>query len=187
MVDAIELLETRRSPSILDFSDDALPKSTLEQILRIGARVPDHKKLVPWRYIVIEGEARKTWGQKFADIFAQTHKDASADLIQKESNRFLRSPVCVIVIYAPKPHEKVPEIEQILSTGALCQNILLGSAALGFGGVWLSGWAAFEPHIHQLLNLHEGEQIAAFLHLGKPKSGREDRERPHVESLTTWL
>ena len=103
----------------------------LTALLSLAARVPDHGKLVPWRFLVFEGDARASFGRVMADRFAELNPDAQTKQIELEANRLMRAPVVVAVISGPRPHPKVPEWEQVLSAGAVCQNLLVAATAMG--------------------------------------------------------
>ncbi len=143
----------------------------LDALLRIAARVPDHGKLGPWRFVVIEGETRERAGAALASIAADA---ASADAARQT---FLRAPLCVMVVSAAAPHPKIPEWEQHLSAGAACQNLLLAAYAMGFGACWLTGWACYDARARATLGLNEHERIAGFIHIGAPTETTSERVR----------
>jgi nitroreductase len=141
-----------------------------------GARAPDHGKLFPWRFIVFEGEGRERMGELLVDALRQTEPDASAARTALERHRFLRAPVVVGVISRVREAIAIPEWEQILSAGAVCQNMLLAAHAMGYVGSWITEWCAFHPYVCDGLGLKSGERVAGFL---------EERVRPELDKLIT--
>jgi len=181
--DAIALLLTRRSGSAKAMGKPGPNKKQLAQILQAGARVPDHGKLFPWRFIVFEGDGRKRAG----DIIAAAAKaDGERDKqVEEERNRFLRAPVVIGVISAAREQHKIPVWEQELSAGAVCQNILIAATALGFAGNWLTEWYAYHPAVKHGLGLKAGERVAGFIFLGTSQEKLEERPRPDMAKIVT--
>src|ERR1700756_3344457 len=138
--DAIELLKTRRSVKPREMTGPGPSPAELDTILTIGARVPDHGKLAPWRFIIFEGEARARAGEIIANVFARKNPQASAADIEVEKKRLTDAPLVVGVVSLTKPHPKVPSWEQELSAGASAMNIVTAATALGYGACWLTGW-----------------------------------------------
>src|SRR3954462_4709506 len=157
----------------------------VDTILTIGARVPDHGKLTPWRFIVFEGDARTRAGEVIAEVFAQKNPQATQADIDVEKNRLMDAPLVIAVVSFSRPHPKVPEWEQRLSAGASAMNILTAASALGYGANWLTGWFAFDPDVLDGLGLKPGERIAGFIHIGTPTKPNEDRPRPALSDIVT--
>src|SRR6202451_2325525 len=121
-------------------------RAELETILTIGARVPDHGKLAPWRFIVFEGDARARAGEAIAGVFARKNPHASAAEIDVEKRPLPAPPLVIGVVSLTKPHPKVPPWEQEMSAGASAMNIVTAATALRYGACWLSGWFYFDRH-----------------------------------------
>ena len=115
MTDTLSLLRTRRSVSPLAMTGPAPTPAQLDTMLAAAARVPDHGKLAPWRFVVIEGEARNRLGEAAAEIFRAENPDADADRLAIERGRFARAPLVVAVVSRAGPHVKIPVWEQELS------------------------------------------------------------------------
>lgn len=181
-----EFLAARRSVKPDRLSAPGPTPEQLRQILTVGARVPDHKKLTPWRFIVFEGDARKSVGEVFAKACqAEESQPPSHVRLDMERERFLRAPLVVAVVSSLKPRPGAPEWEQILSAAAVCYNTCLAANALGFGTTWLTEWIAYSKTVREALGLKESERIAGFLYIGQPMEKPEERERPVVETLIT--
>lgn len=164
------------------------PDSTvLQSILTIAARVPDHGKLAPWRFVIVSGEARHRLGVEAAELRAKLEPDTLPERIEKDREQFAHAPLVVVVISTAAPHTKIPEWEQVLSAGAVCLNLLHAAEGHGFGAQWLTGWPCYNDKAGALFGLASHERIAGFLHIGTPQQRMPDRERPDVVSLTTYL
>jgi nitroreductase len=183
--DAIELLKIRRSVKPREMSGPGPAPAELETILTIGARVPDHGKLAPWRFIVFEGDARVRAGEVIAKVFAQKNAQATAADIEAEKKRLTDAPLVIAVISFTRPHPKVPPWEQELSAGASAMNIVTAATALGYGACWLTGWFAFDRDVLDGLGVKPDEKIAGFVHIGKVSTPNEDRPRPALSEIVT--
>jgi nitroreductase len=157
----------------------------IETMLTIAARVPDHGKLVPWRFILIEGEARQRMGEILVTAFRADHPDADAEALATERERFSQAPLVVAVVSRVVPHVKIPEWEQVLSAGAVCMNLLNAATALGYGASWLTGWACFDRRVLDALGLAPNERIAGYVHIGTAKEKPADRDRPNLADIVT--
>ena len=166
MPDAIDLLKTRRSIKPRDMSGPGPSPAELDTILTIGARVPDHGKLAPWRFIVFEGDARARAGDVIAKVFARKNPQATAAEIDVEKRRLTDAPLVIGVVSFTKPHPKVPPWEQELSAGASAMNIVTAATALGYGACWLTGWFAFDRDVLEGLGLKADEKLAGLIHIG---------------------
>src|ERR1700750_1129095 len=185
MPDAIELLKTRRSMKTREMTAPGPSPAELEPILTIGARVPDHGKLAPWRFIVFEGDARVRGGEVIAGVFAKKNPQATAAAIEVEKRRLTDAPLVIGVVSFTRPHPKVPAWEQELSAGASAMNIVTAATALGYGANWLTGWVAFSREVLDGLGLKADEKIAGFIHIGTPSKPNEDRPRPALSDIVT--
>ena len=180
----INLLKTRRSVLSKNLSDPGPDKEQLETILEIATRVPDHRKLEPWRFIVIQGAARKKLGEQFCKI-KLADCDLTDDQIKAETNRYSYAPVVIVVIFSPI-ERKTPVFEQLLSCGAVCQHINLAAIALGFNSQWVTNWCAFDQSAQKELGLKPHESIAGFIHIGTAQCIPNDRQRPNLEDKIAY-
>ena len=185
MTDAIDLLKTRRSIKPRDMSAPGPSPPELESILTIAARVPDHGKLAPWRFIVFEGDARARAGEVIARVFARKNPNAQPADVDLEKRRLSDAPLVIGVVSFTKPHPKVPPWEQELSAGASAMNIVTAATALGYGACWLTGWFAFDRDVLDGLGLKADEKLAGFIHIGTASTSNEDRPRPALSEIVT--
>jgi nitroreductase len=182
----LEFLLARRSVKPMAMSAPGPSPSDLERILTAAARVPDHKKMVPWRFIVFEGDARARFGDVLAEACAAEEKEPpSAMRLETERKRFLDAPLVVGVVSRVVPHTGAPEWEQVLSAGAACFNLCLAANALGYASNWLTGWYAYSPMVKDRLGLAANERVAGFIYIGTASERPEDRERPALASIVT--
>jgi nitroreductase len=185
VTEAIELLKSRRSMKPREMSSPGPSPVELETILTIGARVPDHGKLTPWRFIVFEGDARVRAGEVIARVFARKNPQAASAEIDVEKRRLTDAPLVIGVVSFTRPHPKVPSWEQELSAGASAMNIVTAATALGYGACWLTGWFAFDRDVLDGLGLKADEKFAGFIHIGTPSKPSDDRPRPALADIVT--
>lgn len=180
------LLRRRSVPSRL-LSAPGPDRQQLHQLVEAALRVPDHGKLAPWRLIAVEGGARHILADTVLARALERDPMLSEAGRAKEHQRFLSAPTILVVVGCPVAGHKVPEVEQLLSGGALCQNLLLAAQALGFGAQWLTGWMAYDPRIQACLGLAGSEAILGFIHIGTAQTDAPERPRPSVsDKLTSW-
>lgn len=184
----LELLLKRRSAKAALLTSPGPTPAELDTILTCAARVPDHKKLVPWRFIVFEGDVRAKFGEVLARTVAAEEKEApSAVRLEAERGRLMRAPTVVCIVSRVVPNPGAPEIEQLLSCGAAGLNLCLAANALGYGTCWISEWYSFSATINKALGLAANERVAGFVYIGTDSAPQEDRERPALsEIVTRW-
>jgi nitroreductase len=142
MPDALELLTTRRSFKAVELAGPPPSAAEIDTLLTVASRVPDHGKLAPWRFIVFEGEARRSAGEAIAAAFRAKYPDAKPEHIEAERERLVRAPLVIAVVSRAGPHVKIPEWEQVLSAGAAAMSLVLAAHALGYGANWITEWYA---------------------------------------------
>ena len=177
----LDLLLSRRSCAARAMTGPGPSKEQLGEILRAGARVPDHGKLFPWRFIIFEGEGR----ERFADILVNllTQEGINPAQVDEWRGRVTAAPVMIGVVSCARELIKIPVWEQELSAGAVCQNLLIAAHSLGFVANWLTEWYAYHPVVKQKIGLKPGERIAGFIYIGMPKEEVAERPRPDMDSI----
>jgi nitroreductase len=184
--EAIDLLLTRRSGSAKAMTAPGPDAEELKIILTAAARVPDHGKLFPWRFILIEGEARERMGALLAEALRESEPDAATpERLGLERARFLRAPMIVAVVSRVRDGIPIPVWEQELSAGAVCQTMLIAATSLGYVANWITEWPAYNARVAEGLGLGEGERIAGFIYIGTSAVPLEERVRPDLERLVT--
>lgn len=187
MNDLINFLKTRRSVLIKNLSNDDILESDLKDILECGLRVPDHGILSPWKIKVIKGKSRKTLGNEvLAKEYFKLYPNSTKEMIQFEKNRFMRAGVILAVISSAISHPKIPKWEMYLSCGALCQNLLNASIALGYGAQWVTEWYSYNKKLLQTLGGNsESEKFAGFIYIGKMLEKPVERKRADLDQIVT--
>ncbi len=179
----LSLLRLRRSTPADFMAEPGPDADALSDMLTIAARVPDHRRVVPFRFIRFQGEARIRFGDTLGKVFLANTPDAGENKVALERNRFCRAPVVVAVISSVNRAHRTPEWEQILSAGAVCQNLLLAANAHGFAAQWLTEWYAFDEQVAKALMLSENERIAGFVYIGSTNDSPKERGRPNLNSI----
>jgi nitroreductase len=183
--ETLDLLQRRRSTSAKAMGEPGPDAGQLRQMLTAASRVPDHGKLFPWRFLVIEGDARAALGEVLAEALVARNAGVSESLKRFERTRFLRAPLVVAVISSFKTEKPIPEWEQRLSAGAVCQTLLVAAAAVGFGANWLTEWCAYDDIVTRKLGLGEGEKVAGFVYIGTATAPLEERDRPVLDEIVS--
>jgi nitroreductase len=178
--EALELLAERRSSSAATLAAPGPDRDQVADLLRIAARAPDHGKLFPWRFVMLEGEAKATYVRALEAI-ADEHGH-SAGALGKMS-----APPLAIAVVSHVTEGKIPEWEQVLSSAAVCTLLLVAAEAMGFGANWITDWYAYDKHARKALGLKKHEQIAGFVYVGTPSEPPLERVRPDVAEITTWF
>lgn len=183
---AMEFFLTRRSRPAKLLRPPVPTEEQLLPILTAAVRVPDHGKLEPWRFLVLEKPALVRLAAA-----ARAHGATlglEPDRLEKGVAQFADADLIVAVVMVPRPTDKVPQVEQVLSAGAVCLTLLNAALASGWDACWLTGW-----HVHDAtfaraaLGLAEGERVAGLIHIGTAASTPPDRPRPDIAAITTWV
>ena len=183
----VKMLDQRRSSPSRTLHGPGPDAEEIRQMLISALRVPDHGKLVPWRFLKIQGDSRLALGNLLAARAIEIDANAPNAAIEKDRARFSFAPLIVTVIARLTPNHKVPVQEQILSGGAVCFALLQAAQALGFGAQWLTGWAAYDAVITKKLGLVENECVLGFIHIGNVSEPAPERLRPKLEDLLSDL
>jgi len=184
--EVMEFLLTRRSRPAKTLKGPYPSRDELRPILTAAARSPDHGKLEPWRFIVLERAAL----MRLASLVHErgTALDQPEEAIAKAASAYEQSGLAVAVVASPKPSEKIPEIEQLYSAGAVCLALLNAALAAGWGANWLSGWPVYDRvFLAEGLGLSGHETVAGVIHIGTETVAPPDRPRPDLQSLTEWV
>lgn len=176
-----DFMLNRRSVLVKNITEPGPNAEQLETILTIATRVPDHRKLEPWRLLVLQGDARREFGEKLAAVKAQKETVMGIQ-VEIEKDCFMRAPLVIAVIASPVEH-KTPEVEQILSAGAVCQNINIAAAAMGYASQWVTGWSCLDNQAQQAIGLGAKEFVAGYLYIGSSDEQPLDRQRPDLDEI----
>ncbi|HEY4210868.1 MAG TPA: nitroreductase [Steroidobacteraceae bacterium] len=182
---AIEALLQRFSGRVL--KEPAPDEGALRLMFDAAVRAPDHGRLRPWRFLVIQGEGRTKFGELLADCARRTKPTATAESLERERQKAFRAPLIIVVAAIIQPSAKVPVIEQILSAGAAAQNILLAAFTLGFNAVWKTGDAAYDETVKAALGLEKKDAIVGIMYVGTEEAPPPGLARPSAqEYVRAW-
>jgi nitroreductase len=181
----LNLLKTRKSASVKAMTEPGPTPQQLSEILTCAARVPDHGKLTPWRFILWEGGARAEFGELLKARWHELHPEHGEASLEFVRTMLTRAPTVLAVISTAAQHPKIPVWEQQMSAGAVCMNILLAATALGVGCQWNTDWIAYDGAIAAAMGLAPNEKVAGVIYLGTPSAALEDRPRPDPAALLT--
>ena len=182
--DTLALLARRRSASAPQLTGPAPTPEELHALIRLAARAPDHGKLFPWRFLILESEAKAALVRELERLAPdQPNPDKALATLAK-----LRNPPLSVVVISKVIECNIPEWEQVLSSGAVCQNMLIAADAMGYAANWITDWYAYDDRATALLRLEPGERVAGFVHLGTMSEPPFERVRPDLDKLvTTWI
>lgn len=181
----LTLLNARRSVKGKAMVEPGPDSDQLKQILSAAMRVPDHGKLSPWRFIVLEDDDRIKLGALISKGL-KGEGDVSPKVCEKMAGYATQGPTLIIAISSPVEHRAIPPFEQQLSMGAACQTLLIAAHALGFVGQWLTGWAATSKTVRAGLDIKSHEKIAGFIFLGSQGNEPSERPRPNFDDVVKW-
>ncbi len=182
----LDAIRNRRS--IGKMTGEMPPADVIRHLLEAGTWAPNHHLTEPWRFVVLQGEARSELGAVMGALAAEREVDPEKRerAAASAAGKPLRSPVVIAVAVEPSPEPNVPEIEEISAGSAAAQNMLLAADALGLAAIWRSGWMAFTPEVRDHLGLGERAKVLGFIYLGYPAMDRPVRTRRSVDAVTTW-
>ncbi len=184
--DALRFLLERRSVSHKTLVAPVPSRAELDVILTAGARVPDHKMLEPFRFLVLEDAALDRLAE--AAHARALELDLDLNMAEKARFSFANAPLSVAVVASLKPTDAIPDVEQTLAVGACCTSVLNAALASGWGANWITGWAAFDRgFLGEHLGLAEQEYVAGYIHIGTAPTVPSERKRPDLAAITTWV
>lgn len=179
--ETLRFLEKRRSGSALTLGQPGPSDAEIARLLTLAARVPDHGKLAPWRFVVLRAEAKDRFVSRLEGIAAGRADEAR--LIAKLGK--LRVPPLSIGVVSRLVEGEIPEWEQRLSAGAVCMSLIIAAQAMGYGANWITDWYAYDVEAAALLRLAPGERVAGYVHIGSPGEPPLERTRPDTSAITT--
>lgn len=179
--EVLDFLARRRSSSALSLRAPGPNAAQLDELLALAARVPDHGKLAPWRFIVLEGAGKAAFAERLEAV-AEGRED---EVKLKAKLAKLKTPPMGVAVVSRHLPGDIPEWEQRLSAAAVCVNLLYGAGAMGFGANWITDWYAYDSEATAVLGLGEGERVAGFVFIGATDEIPLERARPEVTALVS--
>ena len=177
----------KRRRSIGKMTEQVPTHEQIEQILEAATHAPNHHTAEPWKFFVLAGKARKELGEIMAQSLTERKRDLPQQVLDKEQQKPLRSPIVIAVAAEHPTQPKILAIENIAATAAAVQNMLLTAEELGLAAIWRTGDAAYDPSIKRWLGLTQDDSIIAFVYLGYPAIQRTERQPQPAESKTIWM
>ncbi|MSP00401.1 MAG: nitroreductase [Acetobacteraceae bacterium] len=184
-MDALDLLLTRESA--LKLEAPAPSEADLDTIFQSAVRAPDHGRLRPWRFVVIESGMRERFGELMAEALKRKNPDADAEMLSRERAKPMRAPLIVAAAARVQKGHRIPEVEQISAAAAATQNMMLAAHALGYGAMWKTGEPAYDAGVKTALGLNADDEIMGFLYLGTRNGAGSPAARPAArDQVTVW-
>lgn len=181
----VDFLLARRSKPISELKEPGPSDAEISTLMTAAARVPDHGRLVPWRFILYRGDSRRRVGEDLAALAERREGELPEHRRQQELTRFSRAPLVVGVVSVPRDHPKVPHWEMFLSGGAAAMNLLLAAGALGYGANWISNWYADDEEGKRILGIAPQERVVGFVHIGTFDGEMPERARPELSDIVS--
>lgn len=184
-MDALDLLLTRESALKLDAPGPS--QADLDTMFQSAVRAPDHGRLRPWQFVVIDTDRRERFGELMAESMRRRDPEVSEEMLQRERAKALRAPVIVVAAAKVQKGHRIAEFEQISSAAAATQNIMLAAHARGFGAMWKTGDAAYDPEVKVALGLNAEDEIMGFIYVGTRIGGSSPAARPEAAKyVSVW-
>lgn len=181
----IGYLHSRRSGKPREMIAPGPDDQEMQEILQAAMRVPDHAKLAPWRFIIVEDDKRDDLATLLTDAYLKEKPDAARLEVEAMDNFARQGPKLVVALFTPVIPHKIPLWEQQLSMGAACMNLLHGAHALGYVGGWITGWPSMNDDVARSFGAGPNDSIAGFIYLGSPGRPLEERPRPNYDDVVS--
>lgn len=182
---ALDFFRTRKSVPLTQFKGPGPDDAQITELLEIAARVPDHGRVEPWRFIIYRGEAALKAGVDIAALAVKRRGEIPEAEMERERNRLNRAPLAVGVISSVNAESHIPDWEQFLSAGAVAMNLVSAATAAGFAANWITGWFCDDEEGRTIIGLEQHERVAGIIHIGNYDVKIPDRPRPDVSSITS--
>ncbi|MCR4268871.1 nitroreductase [Nitratireductor sp. ZSWI3] len=179
----LDFMLARKSAPIQDLAEPAPSDEEIRTILTAAARVPDHGRLTPWRFILYRGDARHAIGEKLAELAQEREGPLPEMRLEKERTRFSRAPLVIGVVSVPKKSPTIPEWELFLSGGMAAMNLMIAANAMGYGTNLITNWYSNDAEGRRILGLAPDERVIGFVHIGSFDGEVPERPRPDVDAL----
>lgn len=182
--DQLSFLSNHQSIPAAELIDPAPNEQQLEIILQTAMSAPDHGSLNPFRFLIIQGDARSELSKVFEQAAINRNLDASA--ILKQKRKPLRSPMIICVVARITQSPLIPEIEQLLCAGCAAQHIQLACSSMGFGSIWLTGDNCYDQTVYQALGLQMDERLVGFIYVGSLKAPAVKKLRNSARNISQF-
>ena len=184
-MEAIDNITKRYSP--LKLTDPAPDQAALDRMMEAANRAPDHGRLRPWRFIVLQGEARERFGDVLVETLKKRDPNVIDTMVDRERAKPLRAPMILVAVAKTQESKKIPEIEQIVAVGAATQNVMLTAHAMGYGARWRTGDSAYDDGVKKALGLDPTDKIVGYVYLGTASvPGMPPKGMADIQVLSEW-
>ena len=185
---ALTLIHSRQSTSSRFLGEPGPDRAQLETILDTAGAAPDHRRLTPWRLVIVPAEKRHLLAEAFAEALSERDHQATEAQRLDAREKAYRCPLLVAVIARLDPASgTVPAQERLISAGCAIQNMLLTAHAMGFGAGLLTGRSLYSERLKQFFQLAGAEQLLCFIAVGTVLRGKPVTSRPTMNDYTTTL
>ena len=184
MTSIVDALQSRVSSPKL--CEPGPTRSDVETLVRCAVRAPDHGRLKPWRFVVVEDDGRAALGELFERALLAKDADASEQKRAKTKLMPLRAPLVIVAIANVTTSHKVPVMEQVIATGVAVQNMQLAAIELGYGAIWRTGGMASSSVVRNHFELEPEDQIVGFLYVGTPVGEARSPVAQDLESCVEY-
>ncbi len=183
----LEFIRTRRSVVAANLTEPGPSDEELNIIIECGLRVPDHSRCGPWRIQIVRKDGQAKLGELYAKLYAAENEETGAEQIEYWRQRPSSAPTLLVVTCYPDQEKihKVPLIEQQMSVGAACQNILNGAHAMGYSAQWLTEWPAYHAEVKALLGHAADVELIGFMFIGTAAEPPKECRRIGAEDVVT--
>ena len=186
-MDALEAIRARRS--IRKFKDQPVPRDVLERILAATVQAPSGKNNQPWRFIVVEGTAKRAEMMGVMRAGVERARQAGAPLgsCEMTADVMEQAPVTVFVFNGQSVNyeEHDSGVVDVQSIGGAVQTMLLAATALGVGSLWICD--VFYAYDELRAWLGREDQMVCAVSLGYADEAPGARPRTAWQELTTWV
>jgi len=184
-MDIMEAIFTRRS--VGKVKPDAVPRPLIEELLHAAVQAPNHKRVRPWRFVVITGKSREALGEVMANSLKEQDPHSSDSVLDLERAKTLRAPLLIAAGVDKPVDPKLMEIENICAVAAALENLLLAAHAQGLGAIWRTVPSAHTPAVKKFLDFSDDQELLGIIYVGYPDLIPDAVERPSYQDRTTWM
>ena len=181
----IDFMLARKSAPIQELAGPGPDDAEIATMLRVAARVPDHGRLAPFRFILYRGDARQAVGERLAALALKREGELPPARIEQERTRFSRAPLVIGVVFVPRASPKIPQWEMFLSAGMAAMNLIIAATALGYGANLITNWYSDVEEGRAILGLAPEERVVGFVHIGNHSGEIPERPRPDPAALVS--
>ncbi len=187
-----QLIRERRSTYPVHFdSSRKIDNALIAEMLETAIWAPSHGLTQPWAFRVFHGNGIRDFFLKLREIYleitpAEKVKAGKSDKYEEKINQVSH---VIAVCMIRDPGRKYPELEEIVATACVLENIYLCIQAYGLAGYLSTGDVCYTRQIREYLNLGPEDLCLGFFQLGfpKPDINRPVRKRIPASEKTIWI